>query len=146
MKKKHFKEGVDYTIHEYQRKKFKTSKKPICAICSECKNKKICLNRKNKETMDRCSKCKNCNNAENCDKFYIYSEYRAEILRLGTNPNNGKPIRQQLTGTNEEELIKRVIAKIVKNQEEGVKETVYKPNEDSIITIAKEIEEQKYKG
>ena len=49
MKKKHFKEGVDYTIHEYKRKKFKTSKKPICPICLECKNKKICLNRKSKE-------------------------------------------------------------------------------------------------
>ena len=145
MKKKHFKEGVDYTIHKYKRKKFKTSKKPICPICLECKNKKICLNRKSKETMDRCAKCKNCNNAEKCDKFYIYNEYRAEILRLGTNPNNGKPIRQQLTGTNKEELIERVIAKIIKNQEEGVKERVYKPNEDSIITIATEIEEQKYK-
>ena len=41
MKKKHFKEGVDYTIHEYKRKKFKTSKKPICPICLECKNKKL---------------------------------------------------------------------------------------------------------
>ena len=145
MKKKHFKEGVDYTIHEYKRKKFKTSNKPICPICSECKNKKICLNRKSKETMDRCTKCKNCNNAENCDKFYIYNEYRAEILGLGTNPNNGKPIRQQLTGKNKVELIQKVIAKIIKNQEEGVKESVYTPNEDSIITIAKEIEEQKYK-
>lgn len=145
MKKKHYKEGVDYTIHEYKRKKKRTLEKAICPICSECKNKRICLNRKSKETMDRCGKCKNCRDAENCDKFYIYSEYRAEILRLGTNPNNGKPIRQQLTGTNKEELVKRVIAKIVKNQEEGVKETVYKPNEDSIITLAKEIEEQKYK-
>lgn len=145
MKKKHFKEGVDYTIHEYQRKKFKTSKKPICPICSECKNRKLCLNRKSKETMDRCSKCKNCNNAENCDKFYIYNEYRAEILGLGTNSNNGKTIRQQITGKNKEDLIQKVIAKIIKNQEEGVKESVYTPNEDSIITIAKEIEEQKYK-
>lgn len=42
-------------------------------------------------------------------------------------------------------MVKRVIAKIIKNKEEGVKERVYKPNEDSIITIAKEIEEQKYK-
>ena len=145
MKKKHFKEGVDYTIHEYKRKKSRASRKTICPICSQCKNRRICLNRKSKETMDRCNKCKNCKDADNCDKFYIYSEYRAEILRLGTNPNNGKPIRQQLTGINKEELVNRVIAQIVKNQEEGVKETVYKPNEDSIITIAQGIEEQKYK-
>ena len=145
MKKKNYKEGVDYTIHEYKRKKTRITKKAICPICSECKNRRICLNRKSKETMDRCSKCKNCRNADNCDKFYIYSEYRAEILRLGTNPNNGKPIRQQLTGTNKEELVKRVISKIIKNQEEGVKDSVYRPNEDSIITIAKEIEHQKYK-
>ena len=91
------KEGVDYTIHEYKRKKKRTSNKAICPICSQCKNRRICLNRKSKETMDRCSKCKNCKDAENCDKFYIYNEYRAEILRLGTNPNNRKPIRQQLT-------------------------------------------------
>ena len=58
----------------------------------------------------------------NCDKFYIYNEYRAEILRLGTNPNNGKSIRQQLTGTNKDELEKRVIAQIIKNQEEGIQE------------------------
>ena len=135
MKKKHFKEGVDYTIHEYKRKMKRTSEKAICPICSQCKNRRICLNRKSKETMDRCSKCKNCKDAENCDKFYIYSEYRAEILRLGTNPNNGKPIRQQLTGTNKEELVKRVIAQIIKNQEEGVKETAYRPNEDNLLFI-----------
>lgn len=145
MKKIHYKEGIDYTIHEYIRKKKRTSEKAICPICSQCKSRRICLNRKSKETMDRCNKCKTCTNAENCDKFYIYSEYRAEILRLGTNPNNGKPIRQQLTGTNREKLVKKVIARIIKNQEEGIKEKVYKPNEDSIITIAKEIEEQKYK-
>ena len=67
--------------------------------------------------MDRCNKCKNCTDAENCDKFYIYSEYRAEILRLGTNPNNGKSIRQQLTGTNREKLVKKVIARIIKKNE-----------------------------
>ena len=145
MKKKNFEEGVDYTIHEYKRKKKRTGDKPICPICSECKNKRNCLNRKSKETMDRCSKCKNCYDAENCDKFYIYSEYRAEILRLGTNPNNGKSIRQQLTGTNKKELVKKVTAQIIKNQEEGVKERAYKPNEDSVITIAKAIEEEKYK-
>ena len=145
MKKIHYKEGIDYTIHEYIRKKKRTSEKAICPICSQCKSRRICLNRKSKETMDRCNKCKTCTNAEICDKFYIYSEYRAEILRLGTNPNNGKPIRQQLTGTNREKLVKKVIARIIKNQEEGIKEKVYKPNEDSIITIAKEIEEQKYK-
>ena len=145
MKKKHYVEGVDYTIHEYKRKKKRTSGKPICQTCSECKNKRICLNRKSKETMDRCNKCKNCEDAEKCDKFYIYNEYRAEILRLGTNPNNGKAIRQQITGTNKEKVVEKVIAQITKNQEEGVKESVYRPNEDSIITLAKGIEEQKYK-
>lgn len=73
MKKKHFKEGVDYTIHEYKRKKKRTSNKAICRICSQCKNRRICLNRKSKETMDRCSKCKNCRELDKCDKFYIYN-------------------------------------------------------------------------
>lgn len=50
MKKKNFEEGVDYTIHEYKRKKKRTGDKPICPICSECKNKRNCLNRKSKET------------------------------------------------------------------------------------------------
>ena len=49
MKKKHYKEGVDYTIHEYKRKKKRISTKAICPICSECKNRRICLNRKAKK-------------------------------------------------------------------------------------------------
>ena len=36
-------------------------------------------------------------------------------------------------------------AQYIKNKEEGIKETIYTPNEVSIIELAKEIEENKYK-
>ena len=62
MAKKQYVEGVDYSIHEYNRKRLINIKPniPMCPICSDCKHKSLCLNRKNKMTMDRCSKCKNC--------------------------------------------------------------------------------------
>lgn len=83
-------EGKDYSIHEYVTKnKRKNSNKPMCPICQECKNKKICLNRRTLYTMKRCEVCCNCKDKEHCDKFYIYIRYMAELLNLGRNKSRG---------------------------------------------------------
>ena len=146
-KKKEFVEGIDYVITIRKRKKFiKNPKKSICPICENCNHKNICLNRRNKETMERCNKCKNCNDCENCDKFHFYNEYEGRLLKLGTNSNTGKAIRQSFSGKSEEIVLEKLRTQFIKNKEEGIKETIYTPNEVSIIELAKEIEETKYKN
>ena len=146
-KKKEFVEGIDYVITIRKRKKFiKNPKKSICPICENCNHKNICLNRRNKETMERCNKCKNCNDCENCDKFHFYNEYEGRLLKLGINANTGKAIRQSFSGKTKEVVLEKLKNQYIKNKEEGIKETVYTPNEVSIIELAKEIEETKYKN
>lgn len=145
-KKKEFVEGIDYVITIRKRKKFiKNPKKNICPICENCNHKNICLNRKNKETMERCNKCKKCTDNDLCDKFHFYDEYEGRLLKLGTNANTGKAIRQSFSGKSEEIVLEKLRQQFIKNKEEGIKETIYTPNEVSIIELAKEIEENKYK-
>lgn len=145
-KKKDFVEGIDYVITIRKRKKFiKNPKKSICPICENCNHKNICLNRKNKETMERCNKCKKCTDNDLCDKFHFYDEYEGRLLKLGTNANTGKAIRQSFSGKSEEIVLEKLRTQFIKNKEEGIKETIYTPNEVSIIELAKEIEENKYK-
>lgn len=145
-KKKDFVEGIDYVITIRKRKKFiKNPKKSICPICENCNHKNLCLNRRNKETMERCNKCKNCSDNSLCDKFNFYDEYEGRLLKLGINANTGKAIRQSFSGKSEEIVLEKLKAQYIKNKEEGIKETIYTPNEVSIIELAKEIEENKYK-
>ena len=144
-KKKEFVEGIDYVITIRKRKKFiKNPKKNICPICENCNHKNLCLNRRNKETMERCNKCKNCTNADCCDKFHFYDEYEGRLLKLGTNANTGKAIRQSFSGKTKEVVLEKLKNQYTKNKEEGIKETIYRPNELSILELAKEIEENKY--
>lgn len=145
-KKKQFIEGIDYSITIRKRKKFiNRPKKTICPICEQCNHKNLCLNRRNKQTMERCNKCKNCNDNDLCDKFHFYNEYEGRLLKLGINANTGKAIRQSFSGKTEEIVLEKLKAQYIKNNEEGIKETIYTPNGMSIIEIAKEIEETKYK-
>lgn len=145
-KKKEFVEGIDYVITIRKRKKFiKNPKRNICPICENCNHKNLCLNRRNKETMERCNKCKNCSDCDNCDKFHFYNEYEGRLLKLGINANTGKAIRQSFSGKSEEIVLEKLRTQFIKNKEEGIKETIYTPNEVSIIELAKEIEENKYK-
>ena len=145
-KKKDFVEGIDYVITIRKRKKFiKNPKTNICPICENCNHKNLCLNRRNKETMERCNKCKNCSDCDNCDKFHFYNEYEGRLLKLGINANTGKAIRQSFSGKSEEIVLEKLRTQFIKNKEEGIKETIYTPNEVSIIELAKEIEENKYK-
>ena len=145
-KKKEFVEGIDYVITIRKRKKFiKNPKKNICSICENCNYKNVCLNRRNKETMERCKKCKNCSDYENCDKFHFYNEYEGRLLKLGINANTGKAIRQSFSGKSEEIVLEKLRNQFIKNKEEGIKETIYTPNQTSIIDLANEIEENKLK-
>ena len=145
-KKKEFVEGIDYVITIRKRKKFiKNPKKNICPICENCNHKNVCLNRRNKETMERCKKCKNCSDYENCDKFHFYNEYEGRLLKLGINANTGKAIRQSFSGKSEEIVLEKLRNQFIKNKEEGIKETIYTPNQTSIIDLANEIEENKLK-
>lgn len=145
-KKKEFVEGIDYVITIRKRKKFiKNPKKNICPICENCNHKNLCLNRRNKETMERCNKCKNCSDCDNCDKFHFYDEYEGRLLKLGTNANTGKAIRQSFSGKSEEIVLEKLKTQFIKNKEEGIKETIYTPNKVSIIELANEIEENKFR-
>ena len=145
-KNKEFVEGIDYVITIRKRKKFiKNPKKNICPICENCNHKNLCLNRRNKETMERCNKCKNCSDYDNCDKFHFYNEYEGRLLKLGINANTGKAIRQSFSGKSEEVVLEKLKNQFIKNKEEGIKETVYTPNETSILELANEIEETKFK-
>lgn len=145
-KKKEFVEGIDYVITIRKRKKFiKNPKKNICPICENCNHKNLCLNRRNKETMERCNKCKNCSDCDNCDKFHFYNEYEGRLLKLGINANTGKAIRQSFSGKSEEIVLEKLRKQFIKNKEEGIKETIYIPNKTSILELANEIEENKFK-
>lgn len=145
-KKKEFVEGIDYVITIRKRKKFiKNPKKNICPICENCNHKNLCLNRRNKETMERCNKCKNCSDFDNCDKFHFYNEYEGRLLKLGINANTGKAIRQSFSGKSEEIVLEKLRKQFIKNKEEGIKETIYTPNKTSILELANEIEENKFK-
>ena len=145
-KNKEFVEGIDYVVTIRKRKKvIKNPKKNICPICENCNHKNLCLNRRNKETMERCNKCKNCSDCDNCDKFHFYNEYEGRLLKLGINANTGKAIRQSFSGKSEEVVLEKLRKQFIKNKEEGIKETIYPPNETSILELANEIEENKFK-
>lgn len=137
-------EGRDYSIHTYITKNQKNnSKLPICPTCSMCENKSLCQNRRNLFTMNKCKDCKNCSDKENCDKFYIYTKYKAELLSLGRNATTGEYIRKQVNANSEEEALQKLKEEYIKICQYGLKEKIYQPNQKSIVTIATEIEDKK---
>lgn len=139
-------EGKDYSVHEYVTKnKKENSKRPMCPTCSNCTNRKVCLNRKTLYTMNRCEKCKNCKNKDNCDKFYIYVRYNAELLNLGKNATTGETIRKQFKGQSKEKAVQKLKEYYEKIQECGIEEKIFKENELSIVAIAKQIETKRLK-
>jgi len=138
-------EGKDYSIHEYVTKnERKNSDKKICPTCKNC-SKVNCRNRKNIFKIRECKKCSNCRDVENCDKFYIYIKYKAELLNLGRNATTGKIIRKQFTAKTKEETLEKLYKYKQQITENGMEEKIFHPNEESIVSLARVIEEKKYK-
>lgn len=133
-----------YTVGSYLIKsEKKKSDLPMCTMCKKCKDRSICQNRKNKKEMSKCSKCKNCKDAENCDKFYINEQHKA-TLTIGKDIETGEPIRKTFTaGTQEEALDKMYKYKLDMKKSGTLIEM--KRTEKTIATIAKEIEDSKYR-
>lgn len=138
------KEGIDYNIYPAIKKKEKpTSRAPICTTCKECEHKKRCLNRRNLNTMNKCKTCKDCRDVENCDKFYIYDGYRIELKNIKL--SDGTKLRKQFTAHTKEEAMQKAKDFIIFSKEHGVPQKKNIKTEDTIISLAKELEEEKYR-
>ena len=133
-----------YTVGTYI---IKTEKKksdlPICHICKKCRDKSVCNNRKNKKEMSKCEKCRKCNNSLKCDKFYINQQHKA-TLTISKNPNTGAIIRKTFTGRTEEEALNKMY-KYKFETKELEKSNILTKTENTIVNIAQEIEDYKYK-
>ena len=141
-------EGRDYTIHKYITKdKREVTNRKICPNCRECEHRKICSNRANLYTMNKCEICRDCVDNENCDKFYIYTRYKANVLHLGYSEKTGKPIRKQFSGKTKEEALKKLYDSYDEVIKSKGKEDIGFPRfcEVSIVNIAIDIEEKKLK-
>lgn len=138
------KEGIDYNIYSAIKKKPKPeNKETICPNCRECEHKKVCLNRRNLNTMNKCKTCKNCTDVEHCDKFYIYNGYRIELKNIKL--NDGTKLRKQFTAHTKEEAMQKAKDFIIFTKEHGIPNTKPQKTEDTIISLAKELELNKYK-
>lgn len=138
------KEGIDYNIYTAIKKKPKpVNKEEMCPNCKKCEHKKICLNRRNLYTMKKCKICKNCTDAKHCDKFYIYDGFRIELKNLKL--SDGTKLRKQFTAHTKEEAMQKAKDFIIFIKEHGLPNTKTKKEENTIISLAKELEENKYK-
>jgi hypothetical protein len=138
------KEGIDYNIYPAVKKKEKpASNALICPTCKECEHKKRCLNRRNLNTMNKCKICKNCRDIENCDRFYIYDGYRIELKNIKL--SDGTKLRKQFTAKTKEEAMQKAKDFIIFSKEHGVPQKKNIKTEDTIISLAKELEEEKYR-
>ena len=138
------KEGIDYNIYPAVKKKEKpASNAPICPTCKECEHKKRCLNRRNLNTMNKCKTCKDCKDAEHCDKFYIYDGYRIELKNIKL--SDGTKLRKQFTAKTIEEAMQKAREFIIFAKEHGVPQKKNVKTDDTIISLAKELEEEKYR-
>lgn len=138
------KEGIDYNIYTAIKKKPKTANKgTICPNCKECEHRKVCLNRRNLNTMNKCKICKNCTDTEHCDKFYIYDGYRIELKNIKL--SDGTSLRKQFTAHTKEEAMQKAKDFIIFTKEHGIPNTKPQKTEDTIISLAKELESNKYK-
>ena len=138
------KEGIDYNIYTAIKKKPKpTNKDEICPNCKICEHKKVCLNRRNLYTMNKCSICKNCTDSEHCDKFYIYDGFRIELKNIKL--SDGTKLRKQFTAHTKEEAMQKAKDFIIFTKEHGIPNIKTQKAEDTIISLAKELEANKYK-
>lgn len=55
-----------------------------------------------------------------------------------------KLLDSPFSGKTKDVVLEKLKVQYIKNKEEGIKETIYTPNEVSILELAKQIEEQKY--
>ena len=124
-----------YTIKT--KKKVKTLH--ICPICKNCKDRKVCSNRKK---LSKCSICKNCSNATECDIFYISSCSKA-ILNLGRNPQTGKEIKKTFTGKTEDEALYKLYQFKDNVKRNGLPKNILKKTMVTIYTLGCQMEEIK---
>lgn len=133
-----------YTVGTYVIKtERKKSNLPICSICKKCKDKSVCNNRENKKEMNKCEKCRKCKNSLKCDMFYINQQHKA-TLTISKNTKTGVIIRKTFTGRTEEEALNKMYKYKfeTKKLENASKLTKM---ENTIVNIAQEIEDYKYK-
>lgn len=138
-------EGRDYSINEfYTKDKRPENKLPMCPTCSECKHRQFCMERKNLYKMRQCTDCKNCHNKEQCDKFYIYKKYKGEILKSGRDSLK-QVSRSQFGGNSREEVYGKIVDYFNNVNKTGVnKDVIKKSHIDTIVSIARQIEKEKY--
>lgn len=138
------KEGIDYNIYPAIKKKPKpVNKETMCSNCKECEHRKVCLNRRNLNTMNKCKTCKNCTDSVHCDKFYIYNGFRIELKNIKL--SDGTKLRKQFTAHTKEEAMQKAKDFIIFTKEHGIPNTKTQKTEDTIISLAKELESNKYK-
>lgn len=121
----------------------KTKKKvntlPICPTCKNCKDRKVCSNRKK---ISKCSICKNCSNAGECDIFYISSCSKA-ILNLGRSPQTGKEIKKTFTGKTEDEALYKLYQFKDNVKRNGLPKNILQKTMVTIYTLGCQMEEIK---
>lgn len=121
----------------------KTKKKvntlPICPTCKNCKDRKVCCNRKK---LSKCSICKNCSNAAECDIFYISSCSKA-ILNLGRSPQTGKEIKKTFTGKTEDEALYKLYQFKDNVKRNGLPKNILQKTMVTIYTLGCQMEEIK---
>lgn len=133
-----------YTVGTYIIKtEKKTSNLPMCPICKKCKDRSFCKNRKDKKEMNKCQKCKSCKNTEQCDKFYINEQHKA-TLTLGKDIETGTIIRKTFTAKTQEEALDKMYKYKLEMKKVG-NGLELKRTEKTIVTLAKEIEDSKYR-
>lgn len=133
-----------YTVGTYIIKsEKKNTDLPMCPICKKCKDRSICSNRKNKKEMNKCEKCKNCKDSEKCDKFYINEQHKA-TLTIAKDVTTGASIRKTFTGSTEEEALDKMYKYKLEMKKSG--NTIeFKKTEKTIVNLAQEIEDSKYR-
>ena len=121
----------------------KTKKKvnalPICPTCKNCKDRKVCSNRKK---LSKCSVCKNCSNTAECDIFYISSCSKA-ILNLGRSPQTGKEIKKTFTGKTEDEALYKLYQFKDTVKRNGLPKNILQKTIVTIYTLGCQMEEIK---
>lgn len=93
--------------------------------------------------MNKCSTCKSCKDIKHCDKFYINEQSKA-TLTVGKDIETGEIIRNTFTAQTEDEALDKMYKyKLeMKNSENGLH---LKKTDKTIIVLAKEIEDSKYR-